>query len=44
MNDSRKRRRIVGYIFRVWRTLPDGSRIWAKDYGLKAWRIPLYAD
>jgi hypothetical protein len=30
------------YIFRPWRTLPDGTKLWAKDYGLKAWRIPIY--
>ncbi len=35
---------IVGYIFRPYRDLPDGRRIWARTYGLKAWRIPVYAD
>ena len=28
-------------IFRPWRTLPDGTVIWAKDYGLRAWPIHL---
>jgi len=31
----------VGYIFRAWITV-KGEKRWAKDYGLKAWRIPLY--
>jgi len=24
-------------VFRPWRTLPDGTRQYAKDYGYKAW-------
>lgn len=35
---------VTGYIFRPYRDLPDGRRLWAKTYGLKAWRIPVYAD
>ena len=31
----------VGYIFRAWITV-KGEKRWARDYGLKAWRIPLY--
>jgi hypothetical protein len=27
-------------IFRAWR-LVNGEKLYAKDYGLKAWRIPL---
>ena len=37
-----QRKRIVGYIFRAWRYTKDGSILWAKDYGYKAWRIPVY--
>jgi hypothetical protein len=29
------------YIFRAWRHV-NGVKLWAKDYGLKAWRIPIY--
>jgi hypothetical protein len=35
-------RRIVGYIFRTWVTRKDGKRDYAKDHGLKAWRIPVF--
>jgi hypothetical protein len=31
-----------GYIFRTWIT-KDGVRLYAKDYGFKAWRIPVYS-
>ena len=31
----------VGYIFRTWITV-KGEKGYAKDYGLKAWRIPIY--
>ncbi len=41
MNKSKKRR-IVGFIFRAWRYSKDGTQLWAKDYGLKAWKIPIY--
>jgi len=37
-NDKRKP---VGYIFRAWITV-NGEKRWAKDYGYKAWRIPIY--
>lgn len=30
-----------GHIWRPWRTLPNGTVIWAKNYGLKAWKIPI---
>jgi|GEM_PF-1763359 len=43
-NDRIEHRKPVRYIFRAWRTGRDGERLWAKDYGLKAWRIPVYAD
>lgn len=26
-------------IFRPWRRMPDGSILWARNYGLKAWPI-----
>lgn len=42
--DQVERRRPVRYIFRAWRTNRDGTRLYAKDFGLKAWRIPIYAD
>jgi hypothetical protein len=38
LNDKRKP---IGYIFRAWITR-DGVKVWAKDYGYKAWRIPIY--
>lgn len=38
-------RRVAYYIFRTWRRHPKtGEQLWARDYGLKAWRIPVYAD
>jgi hypothetical protein len=30
-----------GYIFRAWIT-KNGEKLYAKDYGYKAWRIPVY--
>ena len=32
------------YIFRPWRRLPDGTVLWAKQFGKKAWRIPVSAN
>ena len=29
------------YIFRPWRTTPDGKVLFARDYGLRAWKIPV---
>ncbi len=30
------------FVFRPWRRCPrTGEKLWAKDYGLKAWRIPI---
>lgn len=40
----RTERTVVGYIFRPYRELPDGRLLWARNYGLKAWRIPVYSD
>lgn len=37
MHDKRTLRKGRKLIFRAWRTLPDGKRLYAKDYGLKAW-------
>jgi hypothetical protein len=35
----------VRYVFRPWRRCPHtGRKIWAKEYGLKAWRIPVEDD
>jgi len=31
----------IGYIYRTWITR-EGVRDYAKDHGLKAWRIPIY--
>lgn len=35
-------KRIVGYIYRAWRLDKAGNRLYARDYGLRAWRIPIY--
>lgn len=35
---------VIGYVFRPYRDLPDGRRLWARNYGIKAWPIPVYAD
>ena len=37
-------KRIVGYIFRASYMRKDGVRVYARDYGLRAFRIPIYAD
>ena len=38
-----KRKKLKGYIFRAWRYAKDGTtELWARDYGYKAWRIPVY--
>lgn len=34
--------RVAYYIFRAWFER-NGVRYWARDYGYKAWRIPIYA-
>jgi len=32
-----------GYVFRTWfRCAKTGEKIWAKHYGKKAWKIPVY--
>lgn len=42
MNVSNKSgRKPVGFIFRTWITR-EGVRDYAKDHGLKAWRIPIF--
>lgn len=38
----RKKQPIIGYIFRAWVTRRDGTRDWARDHGIRAWRIPIY--
>lgn len=37
-------RRISHYIFRTKITLKDGTVLRAKDYGLRAFKIPVYED
>lgn len=32
------------YIYRTWTTLPDGTRIWAKHYGKRAFPILVPID
>jgi hypothetical protein len=33
------------FVFRPWRRCPNtGRKIWAKNYGFKAWRIPVEDD
>lgn len=34
----------VRVVFRAWRTLKDGTRLWARQYGKKAWRLELPCD
>ena len=34
-----KRSKHGHYIYCTYRTLKDGTRLYARDYGLKAWRI-----
>ena len=29
------------YIYRPWRKTPDGKILFARDYGLRAWKIPV---
>lgn len=39
------RKRVMYYIFRAWvRDPKTGEQRWARDHGLKAWRIPVYAE
>tara|TARA_Y100000310_G_C20321497_1_gene640928 strand:+ start:24 stop:146 length:123 start_codon:yes stop_codon:yes gene_type:complete len=37
-------RKIKGYIFRASRTLKDGTVIYARQYGKRAFRIPVYEE
>jgi len=39
---SKQGEKPVGYIFRTWITI-NGEKRYAKNYGLKAWRIPIYS-
>ena len=35
----------VRYVFRPWRRCPrTGEKLWAKQFGFKAWRIPVSED
>jgi len=36
-------RNFLRYIYRTYITR-NGQRIYARDHGLKAWKIPIYAD
>jgi len=41
--DSTKK--VLYYVFRTWRRHPKtGEVLWARDYGRRAWRIPIYAQ
>lgn len=43
--EKEKGREVDHYIFRAWRKDPKtGEILWAKKYGLRAWRIPVYKD
>jgi hypothetical protein len=42
MSTATKTRKGKRLIFRPYRTLPNGERIYAKDYGLKA--FPIWID
>jgi hypothetical protein len=44
VKEKTQARKIVGYIYRPYRTLKNGVKLWAYRYGLKAWRIPVYED
>jgi hypothetical protein len=34
--------KVLYWIFRASRTLKDGTVLYARNYGLKAWKIPVY--
>ncbi len=34
----------VGFIYRPYITLPNGTVIWARNYGKRAFKIPISAD
>ena len=40
--ELKSNKKICGYIFRTWITTKDGKCMFAKDYGHKAWKIPVY--
>lgn len=43
--NKRKKGKPAGVIFRPWRIDPkSGEKLWARDYGLKAWPIPVDSD
>lgn len=40
----RNGRKVIGFLFRAWIThWLTGQRLYAKDYGKRAFRIPVYA-
>jgi len=40
-SEKKKPSSTAGYIFRPYITLPNGTTIWAKNYGLRAFKIPV---
>jgi len=43
--DSEGDEEVDHYIFRAWRRNPKtGEILWARKYGLRAWRIPVYKN
>jgi hypothetical protein len=42
MRVEKEDRIIIGYIFCTWYMI-NGEKQFARDYGFKAWRIPVYA-
>lgn len=43
-NLNQKDSNVLYYIYRASRKSKDGSVLYAKDYGFKAWRIPIYKN
>ncbi len=44
MENTQGEDKIVNYIFRPWRKDPrNGKILWARNYGLRAWKIPICA-
>jgi len=35
-------KKVLYYIFRATRTDKNGNVLYARNYGLRAWRIPVY--
>jgi len=42
MHNARANGKNAKYVYRAWRRHPKtGEKLWARDYGLRAWRIPV---